>query len=93
MGARLWVTVCHGPPQGPASLSPPETRPSPNTEDHPPSLFHQPLGLGDVVLSRRAGGPGMNKVTEAGRSSGQGSLGPWGQDKVRWVSCVAPLGC
>lgn len=74
MGARLWVTVCHGPPQGPASLSPPETRPSPETEDHPPSLFHQSLGLGDVVLSRRAGGPGMNKVMEAGRSSCRGSL-------------------
>ena len=59
LGGRLYrgKAVGHGPPQGPVSLPPPETRSSPETRDHHPSLFHQPLGLGDMVLSRRAGGP------------------------------------
>ena len=59
LGGRLHggKAMGHGALQGPASLPPPETRSSPETRDHRPSLFHQPLSLGDVVLSRRAGGP------------------------------------
>lgn len=37
-GVHGGKAVGHGPPEGPASLPPPETRPSPETRDHPPRV-------------------------------------------------------
>ena len=38
--------VGHSPPQGPASLPPPEIRPSPETRDHPPESLPPAPGPG-----------------------------------------------
>lgn len=84
-GARLWVTAPRrGLPPCRLLRPVPALRPGP-----PPSLFHQPLGLGDVVLSRRdlrpSTLPGRDKVPEAGWPPGP--LGPGQGQAVSPVRC------